>query len=302
VTAYPWTPGSRLRPGIPLADARTLRGPALRARVVRLLLAAALLTTLGGAFLVARGMPVHHSSFFPAGESGVVVLDFSTSIDVPAYRRISNVLRPIVEANQPVGIVYFSDVGYVALPPGTPGRELRPFLRFLRTPTPSSEFPTRLDFDRAARFEPLENPWAAAFRGGTRISEGLEVARDVVEREGIEGTVLLISDLDDSLFDVPELGATLASFKRDRIDLRVVPLFPSDDDRAFFRQALGPRAFVTHAELLRNAQAKEERSLQADFPLTLLLLGVGLIALVAVNELFCGRLEWRRPRAAEVRA
>jgi hypothetical protein len=302
LTAYPWTPGGRFRPGIPLADARLLRRPALRSRLVRVLLAAALLATLAAAFFVARGMPVHHSSFFPAGESGVVVLDFSTSIDQPGYRRISNVLRPVVEANQPIGIVYFSDVAYVALPPGTPGRELRPFLRFLRTPAPPGQFPTRADVDRAIRFEPLESPWAAAFRGGTRISQGLEVARDIVEREGIEGTVLLISDLDDSLFDVPELGATLAGFRRDRIDLRVVPLFPSDDDRAFFREALGPGAFVTHAELLRNAQASQERSLQADFPVPLLLLGVGLIGLVALNELLCGRLEWRRPRAGEVRA
>ena len=193
----------------------------------------------------------------PAGESGVVVLDFSTSIDQPGYRRISNVLRPVVEANQPIGIVYFSDVAYVALPPGTPGRELRPFLRFLRTPAPPGQFPTRADLDRAVRFQPLENPWAAAFRGGTRISKGLEVAREMVEREQIEGTVLLISDLDDSLFDVPELGATLARFRRDRIDLRVVPLFPSDDDRAFFREALGQRAFVTHAELLRNRRRRE---------------------------------------------
>jgi hypothetical protein len=298
----PWAPGGRLRPGIPLADASALRRPARRSRVVRLVLATALLATLAAAFLVARGMPVHHSSFFPAGESGVVVLDFSTSIDIPGYRRISNVLRPVVEANQPIGIVYFSDVAYVALPPGTPGRELRPFLRFLRTPAPPRGFPTLAELERQSRFEALQNPWAAAFRGGTRISQGLEVARDVVKREGIEGTVLLISDLDDSLFDVPELGATLAAFRRDRIDLRVVPLFPADDDRRFFREALGPRAFVTHAELLRNAQAKDQRSLQADFPVALLLLGIGLIGLVALNELLCGRLEWRRPRVEGVRA
>jgi hypothetical protein len=296
-----WAPGGRLRPGIPLADAALLGRPAARARAVRTVLAAALLAVLGAGFAEARGMPVHHASFFPAGESGVVVLDFSTSIGIPGYRRISNVLRPVVEANQPVGVVYFSDVAYVALPPGTPGRELRPFLRFLRTPRASSEFPTRAEFDRAQRFEPIESPWAAAFRGGTRISAGLDVARDVVKRERIQGTVLLISDLDDSLFDLPALGETLAAYKRDRIDLRVVPLFPADEDRAFFRQALGPRAFVTHAELLRNAQSTQKRSLDADFPIALLLLGIGLIALVAVNELLCGRLEWSSSRVAGVR-
>jgi hypothetical protein len=290
-----WAPGGRLRPGIPLADAGLLGRQATRARVVRLVLAAALAAVLAAAFLVARGMPVHHASFFPAGESGVVVLDFSTSIGIPGYRRISNVLRPVVQANQSIGVIYFSDVGYVALPPGTPGRELRPFLRFLRTPALTSEFPTRAEFDRAGRFEPPQNPWEAAFRGGTRISEGLEVAREVVQRQGIEGTVLLLSDLDDSLFDVPKLGETLGAFKRDRIALRIVPLFPAEDDRAFFRQALGQQAFVTHAELLRNARATQKRSLDADFPVALLVLGVGLLVLLAVNELLCGRLEWGRP-------
>jgi hypothetical protein len=294
VTAGAFTPGGRLRPGIPLADAPLLRRAALRSRVVRIVLAAALVATLAAAFLVARGTPVHHSSFFPAGDSGIVVLDFSTSIDVPGYRRISNVLRPVVESNQSIGIVYFSDVAYVALPPGTPGRELRPFLRFLRTPRQPGQFPTRADVERAARFQPPQSPWAAAFRGGTRISQGLSVAREIVSRQRVQGTVLLISDLDDSLFDVPDLGAELAAYRRDGVDLRVVPLFPADDDRTFFRQALGQRAFVTHAELLRNAQSVERRSLQSGFPVVLLALGIALLALLALNELLCARLEWRR--------
>ena len=286
-------PGRR-RPGIPLADAPALERQAFRLRLVRLGLGAVLAGVLGAAFLAARALPVHHSSFFPAGASGIVVLDFSTSIDVPGYRRITNVLRPVVEANQPIGVVYFSDVGYVALPPATPGRELRPFLRFLRTPRPPGEFPTQRDVDRLREFQPIENPWAAAFRGGTRISTGLEVARAAVERDGIKGTVLLISDLDDSLFDIPALGETLARFRADGIDLRVVPLFPSDDDRAYFRRALGPSAFVTHAELLRNAQAKENRSLDADFPFLVIGLGVLLLVLVAVNETLCARLDFPR--------
>jgi hypothetical protein len=280
---------------VPLVDARLLGRQAARARLIRFSLAAALVGTVAAALLVARGMPVQHSSFFPAGESGIVVVDLSTSIDVPGYRRITNVMRPVVEANQPIGVVYFSDVAYLALPAATPGRELRPFLRFLRTPPPPGEFPSQQELDRLARTQPVEdNPWSAAFRGGTRISAGLEVARSAVARDRIEGTVLLISDLDDSLFDLPALGETLARYKRDGIDLRVVPLFPSQEDREFFRRALGSSAFVTHAELLRNAQAKENRSLDADFPLALLALGALLLGLVAVNERLCGRLDWPR--------
>ena len=133
-----WSGRRRRRAGIPLADARALTGPAARTRVVRAVLALLLAALLAGAFLAARAQPVHHSSFFAAGESGIVVLDFSSSVGVPGYRRISNVLRPVVEANQPIGVVYFSDVGYVALPPGTPRDRVevlrRAFLATLRDP------------------------------------------------------------------------------------------------------------------------------------------------------------------------
>jgi hypothetical protein len=297
-------PGRARRRAIPLADAKSLAGSAARTRAVRWGLAAALTGVLVAAFFVARSQPVHHSSFFQAGESGVVVLDFSTSIGAAGYQRITNVLRPIVESNQPVGIVYFSDVGYVALPPGTPGRELRPFLRFLQTPPALGEFPSAEAIRRAeqAASRPESNPWSAAFRGGTRISTGLEVARAAVQRHGAAGTVLLISDLDDSLFDLASLGQTLALYRREGIELRVVPLFPSSDDRAFFRRALGPGAFVTHAELLRNAQSVERRSLQAGFPAALVVLAGGLLGLLALNELRCGRLDWGPRRSRRQRA
>jgi hypothetical protein len=284
------------RAAIPLADTPSLGRAAARTRAVRWLLALALAGVLAAAFLVAGSQPVEHSSFFAAGESGVVVLDFSTSIAEAGYRRITNVLRPIVESNQPVGVVYFSDVGYVALPPGTPGRELRPFLRFLRTPPAVGEFASQAALARAqASARRAEaNPWSAAFRGGTRISTGLEIALAAVRREGIDGTVLLISDLDDSLFDLASLGQTLGRYRQEQIRLRVVPLFPSSDDRAFFRRALGPDAFVSHAELLRNARSVERRSLQSGFPVAFVALAACLLGLLALNELGCGRLAWRR--------
>jgi hypothetical protein len=286
------------RAAIPLADTPSLGRAAARTRAARVVLAVALAGVLAAAFLAARSQPVEHSSFFAAGESGVIVLDFSTSIAESGYRRITNVLRPIVESNQPVGIVYFSDVGYVALPPGTPGRELRPFLRFLRTPPPLGEFPSLAEQARAQRSGARAevNPWSAAFRGGTRISTGLEIARAAVRREQVDGTVLLISDLDDSLFDLASLGETLGRYREEQIRLRVVPLFPASDDRAFFRRALGPEAFVSHAELLRNARSVERRSLQSGFPLAFVVLAAGLLGLLALNELRCGRLVWRRAR------
>jgi hypothetical protein len=287
-----------LRSGIPLADMSALRRAATRTRLLQLVLALALLVVLAAALFVGASAPVHHSSFFPAGESGVVVLDFSTSIDQPGFRRIRNVLRPVVEANQPIAIVFFSDVAYVALPPGTPGRELRAFLGYLRTPRPLGQFPSELELERAreAQLKETRTPWSAAFRGGTRISTGLAAAREALEREEVKGTVLLISDLDDSPFDYAALGDELARYKRERLRLRVVPLFPAPADRGFFHQALGPGSFVSHAELLRNGRSTTRRSLQAEFPFTASALAVGLLGLLAVNELTCGRLDWRRRR------
>jgi hypothetical protein len=291
-------PHRRQRSGIPVADVSALRRAATRTRLLRFTLAGALVLVLAGALAEGARTPVQHSSFFPAGESGVLVLDFSTSIDQPGFRRITNVLRPVVEANQPIGVVFFSDVAYVALPPGTPGRELRPFLRYLRTPRPLGQFPTEVELERAreAQLKETQTPWSAAFRGGTRISTGLATARQALERERVKGTVLLISDLDDSPFDYAALGDELARYKRERLRLRVVPLFPAQADRGFFRQALGPGAFVSHAELLRNARSTKRRSLQAAFPMTASVLAVGLLGLLAANELACGRLDWRRPR------
>ncbi len=288
--------------GIPLADAELLRPEVRRTRLRQLALGIGLLVALGGALLAATRTPVHHSSFFPAGQSGVVVIDFSTSIAEPGYRRISNVLRPVVNANQPIGVVFFSDVAYVALPPGTPGRELRSFLRFLRTPPPLGRFPTARELQRAqaAQLQERRTPWSAAFRSGTRISTGLAAARRAIGREGATstGTVLLISDLDDSPFDFAALAEELALYRRAGLNLRVVPLFPSDQDRAYFRQALGPTAFVSHSELLRNARSTERRSLQAEFPLAVSVLALALLCLLAVNEAACGRLDWRRGQVA----
>jgi hypothetical protein len=288
----------RRRSGIPLADIDALRHAANRTRLLQLGLALGLMGVLAAALVVGARTPVHHSSFFPAGETGVVVLDFSTSIDQPGFRRIRNVLRPVVDANQPIGMVFFSDVAYVALPPGTPGRELRPFLGYLKTPRPLGQFPSELELERAreAQLKETRTPWSAAFRGGTRISTGLAAARAALAGERVKGTVLLISDLDDSPFDYAALGDELARYQRERIRLRVVPLFPAPADRAFFRQALGPGAFVSHAELLRNGRSTTRRSLQADFPLTASVLAIGLLGLLAANELSCVRLDWRRRR------
>jgi hypothetical protein len=218
-----------------------------------------------------------------------VVVDLSTSVDPNKYRRLSRVLSTLTRNNQPLGLVVFSDVAYAMLPLGTRGEELRPLLRFFQPP------PTDQRGGRRTRgFGFLATPWSGSFRGGTRISHGLREARLELERAGVQGgSVLLVSDLDDSAFDLEALTRELVQYGRTGIDLRVVPLFPGADDRAFFARLAGADAFVANDELLANTALEERRTLAASFPLALLVAGGALLLLLAVNEHVGGRLSWR---------
>jgi hypothetical protein len=279
----------RRRPSIAVSDADALAPAARRTRFVRLGLAAAALVLLGGALLLARGLTVRPNSYFAAGGSGIVVVDLSTSVDPARYRRLSRVLRTIVETNQPVGLVVYSDAAYEMLPPGTRGAELRPLLRFFEPPQAG-----RAGERRTRGFGFPESPWAGTFRGGTRISTGLGLAREVIDRDGIvPGSVLLVSDLDDSVFDLPALTQEVIRYQRDGLRLRLVPLFPAPDDRELFGRLAGQDAFVTNDELLENTALEERRTVVGEFPLALVLAGGLLLLVVAANERLCGRLAWR---------
>ena len=109
--------------------------------------------------------------------------------------------------------------------------------------------------------------------------------------------MLLISDLDDSLFDVPQLTQTLIRFKQDGIPLKIVGLRPAKDDRELFRRVLGDDAFVTRPELQRRRDelTRERREGPgSDFPLALAGAAALILLLLALNEHLCGRLTWRR--------
>jgi von Willebrand factor type A domain len=278
------------RPTIPLADTPSLGRAVRRTTLLRAVLAAALIAGLGLVVWLAGHLLTRPSSYFASGNSGIVVLDLSTSVDPNRYRRLARVLRAVVETGQPVGLVTYSDSAYEMLPPGTRGDELRPLLRFFEPPSPGSP-----DARRTQGFGFLESPWSGSFRGGTRISTGLKVAREVVERDGLApATVLLVSDLDDSPFDLESLTQEAIRYEKSGIDLRVVPLFPGPEDRDFFENLLGRGAFVGNRELLRNTALHESRAVVGAFPLALVAGIAALLALLAVNERVCARLGWRR--------
>ena len=259
--------------------------------MLRLALAAALLALLAVAFWMALDKDVKVDAFIPPDRSGLVVVDMSASISPLNYRRMGRALRRIAAANEPVGVVVFSDAAYELFPPGTQGKELRPLVRYF-TPLPGS---VKSAFE--ARF-PL-NPWqGSVFQAGTRISEGLRVARDVLRRDGIRNaTVLLLSDLDAPQSDQLRLVDTISTLQNDGVDVRIVPLFPQPQNRAFFERLVGKSAFVSATSLARPIES-DELGLGGRTPWLFLAVAGALVALLAANERACGRLSipWRMTR------
>lgn len=305
---------------IPLADLRELRAPLLRTAVVRIGLALLLLALLATAFLMVRSDDSAASSaLIPGEEGGVIVLDLSASIGSTPHLRTANALRYVQQTRQSFGLVVFSDTAYELVPPGTAHTEMRPLMRYFGNvrlypcirrgsrPCPGGSYEVPADtspteyrrlIEEATRGGRRVNPWSGSFRSGTRISRGLQIGRAILEREGMAGLgILLISDLDDSLFDVPNLTQTLIRFERENVPLKVVGLRPNEDDRELFRRVLGDDAFVTRPELQRKreALARERREgAGTDFPWALAAVAGLILLLLALNEHLCGRLTWRR--------
>jgi hypothetical protein len=275
---------------IQLADAGAFARVARRTTLRRIGFALAIALAAILCLVLARRLDSQPSSYFAAGTSGVVVVDFSTSIDPGKYRRIDRVLRTIVRTSQPVGLVAYSDSAYEVVPPGTRGDVLRPILRFFEAESPTGQRLTN-------RF--ADSPWTGTFRGGTRISAGLRIAREALARDHVaRGSVLLLSDLDDSAFDTAALTQEAVRYRQAGIRLRLIPLFPSREDRELFTRLMGPGAFVGHRELLRNSRLEGRHTLAGRFPWELVFAAAGLLTLLALNERSLGALGWRRETTA----
>jgi hypothetical protein len=291
---------------IPVADAVGLDRYARRTALIRFALAGTLLTAIVLAVLFGRNPDKRADELFPGSESGVLVLDMSASVGTPG-RTFLRPLDYLSRTGQEFGLVLFSDVAYEAVPPGTSSAELRPYLRIFRPRVQACTAPSgfacppgtrRLSPREARRTQEggrRQNPWSETFRGGTRISTGLRLARRVLAREDMTHRgVLLVSDLDDSLFDVPALTRELITYRERKIPLRVVALRPFNDDRLYFRRMLGREAFVRRADLSpRTVQRRPVRAAEA-FPVDLAAIGLVSLLLLALNEHYCGRLTWRQ--------
>jgi VWA domain containing CoxE-like protein len=276
------------RVALPLADAPALAPLARRTALIRWVLALAIAAVAVAAAFTTRSMRVGESAFFSPGSAGVIVLDLSSSTEAAPPQEIELGLNRIARSGRKTGLVLFSDVAYEALPPTAKAAELRPFIRYFHAPRvdPTNPFalPPRSERRRT-------NPWSS-FRGGTRISSGLRLARTALERSHSSG-VVLISDLNDSLFDLPQLTRTLHDYVRAGIRLRVVGLNPNPSDREFWVRQLGEQAFVPEPALTTDPAAHKTARLIGTFPRRLVLLGALLALLLALNELWGNRLSWR---------
>jgi hypothetical protein len=297
------------RQAIPLADLRSLIDQARRTAVVRLVLAVGLVVTLLVAAVLAQRPASSEITLAQGGRSGMVVLDMSASIGSPR-RRIIEPFEYLAQTGQEFGLVLFSGTAYEAAPPGTSGAELRGIMRALspfahiciaqeRSPCPPRTRRVLPDSPEAERIRrESETPWTENFRGGTTISAGLKLAREALERHGMsERGVLLISDLDDSLLDIPALTRELITYRREQIPIHLVALAPFDEDRFFFERMVGREAFVDRADLAPGRLVDErQRAERAGVPEGLAALALFLLMLLAVNEHFCARLAWKPER------
>ena len=269
-----------MRARLPLADAAILRPAWRRTRLIRWILAAALVVLVITTAAFASRPTTHATRFLPRASSGIVVLDLSASISSDTFNRIGETLGELAATNGRYGLVVFSDVAYQALPPGTPSSALRPFARYFKVPEQAAP-------GLAPAF-PV-NPWTSSFSAGTRISAGLGLALNVIRSDRLERPgVILISDLDDDPGDDARLRAIALAYRHEGVKLRIVALNPAPNDEQRFSQLLGSASDITHARLPGERTASPD----ARFPLALAALAVAIAIALAANELFSARLTW----------
>jgi hypothetical protein len=269
--------GPDLRRPVPTSEPGRLARSTRRTTLLRSALAIALLATLALAFFVARGEGVRQAPLVPSDKTGILVLDLSASTSEAAF---AQTIEKLAYADERVGLIAFSDAAYQLLPPGSPGRELLPLLRYFSVV--DGKPPTG------------QTPWDE-FRAGTRISEGLRVAGDVLREEGVsDGSLLLVSDFEILPDEIERVAAQVGSLRGEGVEVRLVPLNPTPERRARMNAILGGAAVLREESADAPVRAPEARSLKAAAPWGFVAVAGLLVALLALNEGFLSRLEVRR--------
>jgi hypothetical protein len=294
------------RAAIPTADLGALARIVRRTVLVRVTLVAGIAVAAVAGVAYAGEPELERAELVPADASVVVVLDGSASVEgssriaevlpdlyVNPGKRIRAALRTLVERDRPTGLVLFSDVAYELLPPRSSGSGLAPLTRFF------APLEDQIEDGTAGLY--VQNPWSAAFSGGTQISAGLVKALEALEREGVEGgTILLLSDLDAPAD--PRLTETLRAVRDAGVTLRVVSLLSDRSREVVFTRLFGKEVLVDPEQLeaslpASGVSAPGEDTARAASLLPLVLAGAALLVLLALHELLLARLPLPRSEA-----
>jgi hypothetical protein len=259
---------------IPYGELGTVERQTLRTTFLRAVLALAALAGAAAVVFLGRGQ-AEQTALLPAGSDGLVVLDLSASISSDTYARIGSTLDRLAGSRGRYGLIVFSDTAYLALPPGTPSTELRPFARRFDLPARTS----------GAIAVPT-NPWTQSFSAGTKISSGLQLALDTIRDERLERpAVLLVSDLDDDAGDLERLTGTALALRRLGIAVRVVGLNPSPEDERYMERLLRRPGDLSPAAL-----PGEQGDTGGSVRLGLVLAALAAAAALALRELLLTRV------------
>jgi hypothetical protein len=266
----------RLRPTtIGYSDAVSLRRLAGRTRALRI----GLLVTLVGLIAAAVALAPRANGRSPQEvapqTSGVLVVDISRSIIDSEIDRIGSVLAHYAKQKGHIGLVLFSDVPYEVLPPGSPTSAILPILHFF-TPTKGHLPP---------------NPWDATFRAGTKISEALQLARQMLLQVHVKrGSITLISDLETASSDTVALTQELITLRREGVRVQAIPLFRSETGIPLFKSVLGSSALLPEPQPLKGEVRGLSRPSRNGLPVALLILGGLVLLALAANEHWGARL------------
>jgi len=267
------------RGATPLGDLPGILSPADRTTVVRAALLLGLAATLAGTILLARSAGSGRAALLPEGvKTGVVVIDMSGSVSGVPFERDATVLRALVSVNQAMGVVMFSDTAYELLPPNSPASALSELERFFE---PQSVSHGALHFGAT--------PWGQ-FSAGTRVSRGLRMGQIALRRAGVtHGSLLLISDLNDSSADEEPLVSEAFALRKAHIPVRIVPVKAAPPDVRIFASLFGWKSFVAPSAY-RTTASRNVQPVSVSWPWALIGVGAILVLLLAMNERFNTRL------------
>ena len=267
-------------PTIPIATTATM-GPAVRRTLLlRIALGVLLIALVVAAVDTGRSKAAADRGLVPGRVGGMLVLDVSRSIKPEANQTITNVLQQLIDSHTRIGLVAFSDIAYELLPPGSPSSELQPLLRYFAAVAPKpgpNPYPP--------------NPWSTEFSGGTQISSGLAVAHAALARAGQpKGPILLVSDLDTAPDDVPRVALAFNQFRAQGVPFRIVAVSARADNLSLFKNLAGPGAFTHPVQRTSGGIGQTEGAQGGHTPWALIALALCVLAALAANEHWNGRL------------